>query len=392
MRHFFSTAMYVFVVLFLAALVACSDNFVGMDDEVAFEDAFGKKSGMSQLKLPAGEAAIIFSFPDVGGAPTPEGITFDRQGNMFVSNRTGPSGNWTQNLVEKITPNGSHSIVADLGPSGECPGFSGILGLTTDPKGNVFAAFGSCTSEYHGVVKIDRMGNVSHLAGSEAMILPNSLTFDSRGNLYVTDSFGSTVWRYGDSKLPGKRKAFEVWVSDPLLAPDFSSPIPVGANGIAYKAPHDLYVANTARNGLVHIPVLPNGDAGTPENIILTGPEFWMYLFPDGLALDAHGMLYAAIPPAGTPPPPGVPDSGIPFSPVVKIDPGTGFVTPMIAPFLPGGPGSELFDTVTSLAFGSSPRDHKSVFTVSGDLFGTPTGSGAVITQVGVGVPGAKGQ
>jgi hypothetical protein len=80
------------------------------------------------------------------------------------------------------------------------------------------------------------------------------------------------------------------------------------------------------------------------------------------------------------------------MSPVVKLDPASGMVAPAVEPFFPGDPASDYFDTVTSLAFGAGPMDKKSVFVVSGDLFSTPIGSGPVVTQVGVGVPGAPGQ
>ena len=80
------------------------------------------------------------------------------------------------------------------------------------------------------------------------------------------------------------------------------------------------------------------------------------------------------------------------MSPVVSLDPATGNASPVVAPLFPGGPGSDLFDTVTSLAFGNGPFDRESLFVVSGDLFNTPIGSGPVVTQVGAGVPGAMGQ
>lgn len=382
------SAVFSLVLLFFIA--ACTDSLVGEDVEsesltilegdIDAASAFGKRSG----EMPApGEASIVYSFPVNGSAPVPEGIAFDRRGNMYVSNRSGSGGEYTHNTIEKITSDGSHSVLVDLGSS--CPGTHGLLGLTTDPIGNVYAAFDSCTPN-HGVVKVSRTGHVTHLAGSEAMIVPNSLTFDSRGNLYVTDSFGSAVYRYDK-----RASSFAPWVIHEYLAPG-GPPIPYGANGIAFKAPNDLYVANTTGGFVVHIPILPDGAAGIPGQILPTGPLFWMFLFPDGLTIDTDGMLYAALPPAGTPPPPGVPDPGIPLSPVVKMDPSTGLVTPVVEPFLAGFPGSEKFDTATSLAFGNGPFDRKSVFVISGDMFRTPIGSGPVVTQVRIGVPGMMGQ
>ncbi len=380
-----SAAIAVVFVSFVIA--ACSDSFVGHEVDLAADNVLAKKPagtpGAAGLQLAPGDASIVYTFPDA--TMRPEGIAFDRRGNMYVSNRTGPDNNWTDNLVEKIAPDGSHSVLAQLGPSGDCPLGWGVLGLTTDPAGNVYAAFSSCGPN-HGVVKISRDGSVHHLAGSESMLFPNSVTLDSQGNLYATDSFGGAVYRYG------KSKSFELWVAHDFLAPDLESPIPWGANGIAYKAPDDIYVANTTGGWIVHIPVLSNGDAGIPEKIMPTGPMFWMFLAPDGIAIDVHGMLYSAMPAAGTPPPPGLepPPGGFPpMSPVVKMDPSTGMVTPVAAPFLPDSPEGVLFDTATSLAFGSGPYDRRSLFVISGDIFLTPWGSGPVVTQVGVGVPGS---
>jgi sugar lactone lactonase YvrE len=376
--------LWLAVAVVIAAGVGCDSASL---TESEYGDVVAKKPagtpGMAGLKLAAGEASIVYAFPDEGMVQIPEGIAFDRQGNMYLSNRLYAESGLADNRIEKIAPDGQHSVLAHLGPTG-CPQASGILGLTTDPVGNVYAAFGACNSN-NGVVRVSRNGTIEHLAGSESMVFPNSLTFDSKGNLYVTDSFGGTVYRYGKSGV------FELWLADDLLAPDFSTVIPHGANGIAYHAPNHLYVANSRGGWIVHIPIMPDGRPGNPQKIVATGPLFYMLIYPDGITVDAHGMIYAAIGPAGTPPPPGVPGPFPPFSPVVKVDPSTGLVTPMLSAIEPGGPGSELFDTPTSLAFGTGPRDQKSVFLISGDMMATPTGSGPAVTQVGVGAPGATG-
>ena len=138
-------------------------------------------------QLAVGEAAVIFPFE--GDSPlvaSPEGIACDRRGNLFVSLRTSDGSSYVRNGIVKITPSGESSTLADLGPAE--PGCNGVLGLTTDPIGNVYAAFMAC-NDSHGVWKIYRDGQIEHLSGSENINLPNALTFDERGNLYVTDSF-----------------------------------------------------------------------------------------------------------------------------------------------------------------------------------------------------------
>ena len=351
----------------------------------------------ASLKLAPGEAEIVYTFADDQPTPflrEPEGIALDRKGNIFVSDRRGDTR--LENKIIKIPPRGESSILADLGPSlSGCSGASGILGLTTDPIGNVYAAFGSCGNN-GGVWKIYRNGHIEHLSGSEDIETPNALTFDQRGNLYVTDSSyfvesgPGLVWRYG------KSRNFEVWKSSKLLAPAESDPYPFpapGANGIAFYPPNHVYVVNNEKSLILHIPVLPDGNAGEvtvvagawvsppPEP---TGPPGLLYA-PDGLSVDVEGNLYAACPSAGLAP--------FPLSPVIKIYPATGNVEAIVAPYTDVDP-SPLFDFPTSLAFGTGPLDKKSLFVVNPTLSGvaTPGASGQVITQVGVGVPGRTGQ
>jgi sugar lactone lactonase YvrE len=108
---------------------------------------------------------------------------------------------------------------------------------------------------------------------------PNVLTFDSGGNVYISDSFQGTIWRTGPSggiPLP--------WVTDPLLAT--TGVPPFGANGLAFNnAGSALFVANTGNDQVIRIPVSA-GDPGTPEVFVnsINGA--------DGLIIDKHDNLW----------------------------------------------------------------------------------------------------
>jgi streptogramin lyase len=90
----------------------------------------------------------------------------------------------------------------------------------------------------------------------------NDLTFDSAGNVYVSDSFLGTVWKTGAAG--GVASA---WVSSPLLRT--TGVPPFGANGLRFN--HDetaMFVANTGDDTIIEIPATPGADgpvAGTPS-------------------------------------------------------------------------------------------------------------------------------
>ena len=337
------------------------------------------------LKLASGEAEVLYDFEDPasGGYASPEGIAFDHNGNLFVSLRTLDGAGAFANRIIKITSWGERSVLADLGPA---YGRLGAVGLTTDPRGNVYVAFNSSNEADHGVWKIYPDGEMEHLAGSEDILSPNALTFDRKGNLYVTDydqfRMGTTgVWRYGK-----KDRVFKPWASHPLLLSGGGDPDgnPMGgANGIVFDPPNHLYVANTQRSLVARVTVKKNGTAGD----VSVAAAGWPILNPDGLALDAHGNVYVVIP-LSTFPQWFADMYGLPpTSPVVRIDPSSDEVQPVLAFDFPD---TEYFDFPTSLAFGKGPWDKKSVFVVGigAANYGLPFGTGPKLTQVGVGIPG----
>jgi sugar lactone lactonase YvrE len=346
----------------------------------------GRYSGLAP-----GEAKVVYSLEEFSSPDAdppmlgePEGIALDWRGNIYVSHRLDNGVTRVKNEIIKITPWGTKRVIADLGPAE--PGYSGVLGLTTDWWGNVYAAFGS-GNERHGVWKISPWGRKTHLRGSEQINFPNDLVFDWCGNLYVTDSFPrdemgpGLVWRYGKSRY------FQVWASSDLLAPalidPFGFPGP-GANGIAYYPPDHIYVASNEKSIIVEIKVMKDGSAGEIKTVAGAWPPMGppgVLTAPDGLTVDRLGNLYSVVPPAGLAP--------FPLSPVIKIYPDTGAVEPL---FEPSNQPSELFDFPTSLAFGTRGRAKKTIFVVNPTVSGFPIGSGQVVTQIGVGVRGLPGQ
>ena len=184
--------------------------------------------------------------------------------------------------MRQIAPDGTRSVLTTLDPEG---GF-GLLGLAVDDADNVYAALGSNNPETNGVHQITPAGESTHLAGTEAIALPNAIAFDEEGNVYITDTILGAVWRVPQDG------AAELWLQDALLegTEAFEFGVPLGANGIAYRQ-GALTVANMEKGQIVRIPVNEDGSAGTPE--VLIADE--MLVGADGIAFDEAGNLFAVI-------------------------------------------------------------------------------------------------
>ena len=312
-------------------------------------------------QLASGRSELVLSLPPGNG---PEGIAVSRDGNLFVGNRQiGETA--VINEILRIAPDGTAVLFARLPDSS--PDAQGLLGLTVDPRGNLYAALASFDAN-HGVWRISRDGKrIERIPGSEEIGFPNALTFDPRGNLYVTDSFGGAIW------CSRRGEPFSLWVADPLLEPliddPFGFPLP-GANGIAFYPPDNLYVANTERGLIARVRIERNGSAGPVEAVTA------LFAVPtvDGIAVDVHGQIHAVLP--------GF--SLLGASPLVSIDPVTGAAAPTVV----NPVDVSRFDTPLSLAFGGGRWDVRTVLVTNGDLPVVPGGPGPGVVQVDVGVPG----
>lgn len=299
---------------------------------------------------------------------SPEGIAVSRTGDVFVGNRL-VVGTVTRNEILSITADGNVATFASLPDTNA--GAEGLLGLTVDPRGRVYAALVALDSN-HGIWRVSRDGKSTELLpGSPDIVFPNALTFDRTGNLYVTDSFGGAIWRV----RPGG--SFTRWVADALFEPlpsdPFGFPVP-GANGIAFFPPDILYVANTEQGLIAKVRIKPDGSAGTVEAVTSA------FAVPtvDGIAVDAHGQIYGVLPGFAL----------LQTSPLVTIDRGTGAVTDVVDEVV----GASAFDTPLSLAFGGGRWGVKAVLVTNGNLFDIPGGPGPGVVKLDVGVPGFPGR
>jgi hypothetical protein len=356
--------MWKFFSVFASTMMVVAISLIGIL-RASGQPALGSMR-ISTPPLPEGEVKQILDLPE---GDSPEGVTLDSLGNVFVGNRR-PAQNGIIAEILKIKPDGSISVLTTFEPNLN-PNDESLLGLATDRTERVYAAFQSSDTLLNGVWRVERDGSKTLLSGSQAITFPNALTFDPHGNLYVTDSFSGSVWRFD---IDGN---VAQWVQHELLEPaeddPFGFPVP-GANGIVFYPPNRLYVANTEKGLLVRIQIQPDGSPGQVD-LVAGGLDL---LTIDGIAVGVQGDIYGVIP--------GYTILGT--YPLVKINTDTGEVVPIVT----NEEEMAKFDVPLSLAFGRGARDRESVFITNGDLPVVPGGPGPGVVQAGVGAPGFPGR
>jgi gluconolactonase len=212
------------------------------------------------------------------GLDHPEAVAWDPSGRVIAGGEAGQ--------IYTVSLEGEVRQLASTG------GF--VLGLALDASGRIYA----CDLDRHEVVRVDpRAGDVTtYTAGTadEPMRTPNYLAFDRDGALYVTDS---GAWKAEDGLVyrvaPGGRA--HVWTRELRRFPNGCCLAPDGTA---------LFVVESTLPGLWRVPILPDGDAGTPE-IVAELP-----VVPDGVCFAADGTIVVscyrpdriyAIPPDGEP-------------------------------------------------------------------------------------------
>ena len=306
---------------------------------------------LPSLAAASGHVMWIQTYDPAAGE-FPEGIAVDKQGNVFVS--MAPLGQ-----IRKISPEGTETLFYQFPPGG------GLTGLAVDAPGNVYVGLfaGGAGSAPGGLAhRPEWWTRLRRLPGTENIFLPNGLAFDNQGNLYVTDTYvlgsappAGAIWRIprlGDAQL---------WLQDSTLLAGLGNvpdDPPLGANGIVFRH-NRLYVASTEKGLIAQVPVLPDGSAGA-LSVVAQGPELIMI---DGLALDVHGAIYAAL---------------VGQDRVVAVDPASGGVTPLAGP-------ADGVEGPASLAFGSGNGERQSLYFTN---YAIITRAHPGVLKMDVGVPG----
>jgi sugar lactone lactonase YvrE len=224
------------------------------------------------------------------GSAHPEGITTDSKGNFYVVTwdyeRAGKVGTLIPGKVGHLivfAPDGKFIRRVEIAES------SSQLGdISFHPESGNWLVV---DSGFKQVLKVDPMTGASsvfisipgEMIGSPSprntWAAPNGMTFDKKGNIYLTDSFQGTVWKTGPTG--GTPTA---WVkSDLLISHGFPS---LGANGLTFNRDETaLFVGNTGDDRIIIVPVV-NGEAGEPK-VFVNGVNG-----PDGMFVDEEDRLW----------------------------------------------------------------------------------------------------
>jgi len=194
-----------------------------------------------------------------------EGPTFDRAGNLFVTDI--PHGR-----IFRISPDLRWEVFA------ETAGWPNGIAMHRD--GSLWVADYRC-----GLLRVEPThGDVEVVRGhrnSESFRGLNDLTFDAEGNLYFTDQ-GQTGLHDPTGRVYRLRPSGQL----DLLLSNVPSP-----NGIALDpSQRFLYVAATRANSVWRMPLLPDGSVSKAGAF----QTFFGNSGPDGLAMDVGGRLVVA--------------------------------------------------------------------------------------------------
>ena len=232
------------------------------------------------ITAPAWERGKVERFATLPpGEAHPEGITVDRDGNVYVVTVAAEKPETSPGTLLVFDTGGKHLRTVSIAGSSRM-----LLDLHFHPK------TGQLLVIDYGAAKV--LAVDPNNGGSSVFMTVNGnhpgldgMTFDSAGNLYVTDAHEGMIWKVGPAG-----GAATVWVQCPLLKPTRPPPA-IGANGLAFNNKQTaLFVPNTANDTIVKIPVSgPQLEPGTPDVFVHRAGGG-----PDGIIIDEDDNLWVA--------------------------------------------------------------------------------------------------
>jgi sugar lactone lactonase YvrE len=223
----------------------------------------------------------------------PTSIAIDSAGNLYFADSP-------NDVIRKVDVTGNISTIAGTGSHG----YSGDGGLATSaklniPRGIAFDNNGNlyiADSENHRIRKVDRDGKISTVAGtgtaeysgdgglatSASLNRPVAVTFDSKGNLLITDRLNSCIRMIDSvtgiiSTIAGTGIAGYSGDGGPAATAQLYYPV-----GIAVDSSGYLYIADTTNKRIRKVDPL-TGKISTVKAQLK---------YPSEIAVDSAGNLY----------------------------------------------------------------------------------------------------
>jgi len=197
------------------------------------------------------------------GIDHPEGLAFDREGNLWAGGEAGQ--------IYRISPDGKKvECVANTG------GFN--LGLAFSPEGWLLVCDMGGGKLWRYEPWTGKLSVFADKVVGRTLGHMNFPVFDKTGVLYVSES---GTWGKRDGMVhrftPDGRG--EPWLENIYFA-----------NGLALDAAESaLYIVQSTKENVLRAPILSNGKAGSPS-VFVEGVAH----VPDGLAFDSEGFLYVS--------------------------------------------------------------------------------------------------
>ncbi len=229
----------------------------------------------------------------------PTGLAVDVAGNIYVAD-------YGNNLIRKITTNGTVSTLAGTGNQGSIDGqgnqasFNGPTSLAVDGSGNIYVA----DDNNNRIRKITPAGLVSTLAGADSagfangtgtsayFFGPSGIAVDGTGKVYVADAGNNLIRLISPAGVvttfAGNGNAGAT--NGSLLSASFNNPA-----ALALDASGNVFVADLLNNMVRQIntsgtvsTLAGNGNTGSADS---AGSAATFY-FPNSLAVDGTGNIY----------------------------------------------------------------------------------------------------